>query len=134
MKYFDEQNAIKRFRECHFGISPSDYGYCFIDQYKDLYVYSKNQESIASFLKYEKTSQCFRVITPLFLLVLLLIVACFFITHSLASIISLWILACLGYVGISYIFKYSDKYMKDIINNTITVKTKEYGTEEQCKT
>ena len=128
-KNLSKEDAIKRFQECHFGASPSDRGYNYIDQYKDMYVYGKSEDAIRSYLKLEKIGKYFRLTSLIFLFLFLLIALWVIIRMSLVSVICLWICACCGFSGISYILKNTEKYMNEFTNKVITIKKTEiYGT------
>lgn len=131
MNELHKEIAIQRFMECNLGIHPEELGFKFVEKYKDLYVFGTSQKCIDYFLKFEKIHKCFCIISPIFILVLLSIVTWIAITQSIASIICLWISGCLGFAGIAYIFNYSGKYMKYILNNNvITITIFAYGTRE----
>ena len=125
MKKIDQENAIMRFKECHFGESPSDKGYNFIEQYQDKYVYGKNEESINAFFKFEKLASHFRIASVIFLLTVIIIGAWIFTSNSWLSVIIFCLLVFLGYVYISCMNKAIDKHINIIEKNIITIKKNE---------
>ena len=124
MKKLNKEDAIMRFKECHFGETPSDRGYNFIAQVKDKYVYGKNEESINSFFKLEKLASCFRIASVAFLVIFFIIIAWVFMSDSLLSIMICSLHVFLGYIYISGIYKIIGKYVGDIKKNVITITIK----------
>lgn len=127
MKEFNKEDAIMRFKECHFGKSPADKGYNFIAEHKDKYVYGKNEESINSFFKLEKLASCFRIASVAFLVIFFIIVAWVFMSYSLLSIMICSLHVFLGYIYISGTYKIIGKYVGDIEKNVITIKKEDYA-------
>lgn len=119
---FNQNDAITRFKECHFGYSPADKGYNFIAENKDYYVYSKTKESLETFFKFERNSKIFRTGTPVFLLLFFGVSVWVAMDISVLNVIIIWILGLIGFAGISYIMHYADKYLSDILHNTINIK------------
>ena len=119
-----KNHAIRRFAECHIGILPDDVGYNFVGMHGDVYVFGKTEKSIQAYIKLEKLAKGYRIATPLLVVLCLLSVIWVVLAPSLASTICLLICICSGCAGVAYLIRYTNVYLKEVLHNVTTIKTK----------